>query len=236
MNDLIQELTAQRNPIQAKNLQRFFKTGPGQYGEGDLFLGLKVPQVRSVVKKYKNLPLKESLAAVQSEFHEIRLAGLLIWVSQFEKADQSNDEKQKEIIFKIYLKNKKHVNNWDLVDLTAPNIVGAYLWKRSHEILEKLITSKILWDRRIAVLSTFYFIRQNDFKMTLKLCVQSINDDEDLMHKACGWMLREIGKRDEKVLTDFLKKYSKKMPRTMLRYSIERLSASQKNVFMKKQV
>jgi 3-methyladenine DNA glycosylase AlkD len=220
---VLSDLVAIKNNKQSAILSRFFKTGRGQYGYGDLFLGIKVPYQRLIAKKYKNLPLIEIQKLLENKFHECRLTALFILIFQYTKSDK----KQQKIIFDFYCKNINHVNNWDLVDLSAPNIMGNYLLTRSHRSLYNLAKSKNLWHRRIAVLSTFTFIRNNDFSDTQKLAKLLLKDEHDLIHKAVGWMLREIGKRDVSVLLDFLKKYHLQMPRTMYRYSIEKLDKSQ---------
>lgn len=213
----------------AQHAQRFFKTGKGQYGEGDLFLGITVPTLRKLAKEFKEISLSENRKLLRSKWHEIRLIALIIWVNQYQKADQL---KQKEI-FQLFMKNKKWINNWDLVDLSTPHITGHWLYEtKNKKILFQLAKSKNLWDRRIAVISTFYHIRQNQFSEITQLCALLINDTEDLMHKACGWMLREMGKRNKSVLVSFLEKNAVKMPRTMLRYSIEKMSVQEKQKFM----
>ncbi len=226
------ELNKLKNPSKAKVLQRFFKTGPGEYGYGDKFLGIVVPIQRQVAKKYyQTTTLVDVKKLLHSQWHEYRLVGLLLLTYKF---PSSNDIEKKQI-YNFYLKNTKYINNWDLVDLSADKIVGAYLFtKKDKTIIYKLVLSKNLWERRIAILTTFYFIRQNDFTNTLKLAKILINDQADLIHKALGWMLREIGKRDEKVLIKFLNQYYQVMPRTMLRYAIERLSERQKKKYMTK--
>jgi 3-methyladenine DNA glycosylase AlkD len=216
------------DPKQAAILQRFFKTGQGEYGEGDVFLGIKVPKQRELVKKYKDLPLVEVLNLLKSKIHEHRLVALLILVEKFKKAD----EKEQKKIFDLYVKNTKYINNWDLVDLSAPNIVGAFLLDKLRTILNQLVTSKILWERRIAVLSTFAFIKNNEFADTLKIAEVLVNDEHDLIHKAVGWMLREVGKRDQAKEEQFLKKHAKKMPRIMLRYAIEKFSQTKRKYYL----
>jgi 3-methyladenine DNA glycosylase AlkD len=216
------------SPKQAALLSYFFKTGPGEYAEGDKFYGIKVPETRKLVKKYfKEISLEETRELLQSGFHEERLGALLILVEKF----RHGDEKEKEKIYKLYLDNTEKINNWDLVDLTAPQIVGAFLDNKPKDILFKLADSKILWARRIAILATFYFIKNGQPEFTLDLADRLMSDKHDLIHKAVGWMLREVGKRcSEKLLESYLKPRYKKMPRTMLRYAIERLpEAKRKN-------
>jgi 3-methyladenine DNA glycosylase AlkD len=216
--DELRKLSSQKK---AAALQRFFKTGKGEYGEGDKFLGVVVPDIRKIVKKYKDLPFSKINKALKSKYHEERLTALLILVQQFKIPDEKNRKK----IFKLYLKSVKFVNNWDLVDLTAPNIVGLYLVDKKRDILYKLAKSKSLWEKRIAVLSTFQFIKNDDFSDSLKISKILLRDSHDLIHKAVGWMLREIGKRSLKTELNFLEKYYKVMPRTMLRYAIEKFSS-----------
>lgn len=232
MSQLIQpqkDLRKFSSKEKAQILQRFFKTGPGQYGEGDVFIGVKVPEIRQVCREHRDIKLPEVKKLVQSEIHEDRVLGLLILVDQFNRAD----EKKQKQIFDFYIKNRKHINNWDLVDLTAPNIVGIWLYENDQSApLYQWVKSKKLWERRIAVLATFTFLRRGRYQETLDLCQMLLNDPEDLMHKASGWMLREMGKRDLKPLLQFLNQYAHVMPRTMLRYSIEKLSPKLKKKYM----
>lgn len=214
----------------AKILSRFFKTGKGHYGEGDIFAGLMVPQSRHMALKYKSLSLANIKKLLGSKVHEERLIALLILVSAFAKA--SADKQQK--IFKFYLSNAKFVNNWDLVDLSAPKIVGAYLSARPKTILNKLAGSKNLWERRIAMVATYQFIKEKQFAKTLEIAKVLLTDKHDLIHKAVGWMLREVGKRDEKTLTGFLDRYKHQMPRTALRYAIERFPENRRKAYLAK--
>ena len=218
LQQLIKELQSLANPEKSKIYQRFFKTGAGEYGEGDIFLGLTVPQQRQIAKKYTNLPLPKIQSLLENKIHEHRLVALLILVEKFKKGNEID----KGNIFNFYIKNTKKVNNWDLVDLTAPNIIGVFLEDKKKDILYELAGSKNLWEKRIAIIATLHFIRKDDFKDTLRISQILLNDDHDLIHKAVGWMLRELGKKDEAVLKEFLKKHYKNMPRTMLRYAIER--------------
>ncbi|MBU0597651.1 DNA alkylation repair protein [Patescibacteria group bacterium] len=224
------ELKKLANPKQAKILMQFFKIGKGEYGEGDIFLGIKVPVQRQVVKKYQDLPLKDVQQLLNSKIHEHRLVGVLILVRQFMKGD----EKQRGVIYKIYLKNTRRINNWDLVDLSAPNIVGTYLLDKPRKILYQLAKSKNLWERRIGIMATFIFIRNNDFKDTLAISKILLNDPHDLIHKAVGWMLRELGKRDQVIEEKFLKEHFQKMPRTMLRYAIEKFPEKKRQGYLRK--
>src|SRR3989344_7834319 len=216
--NLIKDLQKAKNLEQAKLLQRFFKTGKGEYGEGDVFLGIKVPATREIAKKYTGLNIKNIEMLLKSKIHEYRLAGLLILVEKFNKAD----ERGKGDIFNFYLKNTKNINNWDLVDLSAPSIIGEFLVDKSKNVLYKLAESKSLWERRISVISTFAFIKKNKFQDTFRISQALLKDEHDLMHKAVGWMLRETGKRDQELLERFLRKNYKEMLRTMLRYSIQK--------------
>ena len=214
------ELKKISDPDKAKGAQRFFKTAPGQYGAGDKFIGITVPEVRKIAKIFSDLNLSEVLNLLSSPIHEERLCALFILISQFKKGD----EKIKQKIYQAYLKNYKFINNWDLVDLSAPHIVGAYLSDKPKDILYKLAKSKNLWQKRIAILATFYDIYNQKAEETLKISKILLHDEHDLIHKAVGWMLREVGKRvDEKILLKFLDQNYKTMPRTMLRYAIERL-------------
>jgi len=226
---LKKELKQKANLEKAKILQRFFKTGPGEYGEGDIFLGIKVPEQRKIAKGYRELPLKEVKKLLQSRIHEERLIALFILTHKF----QVRDNEQKEKIFKLYLKNTKYINNWDLIDLSANKIIGEYLIQKSKKILYKLAKSKSLWERRIAIMSTFQFIKSNQFKETLKISNLLLKDEHDLIHKAVGWMLREVGKRSLAIEEGFLRKHYKRMPRTMLRYAIERFPESKRQAYLK---
>lgn len=216
----------------AKSSAWFFKTGQGQYGEGDKFIGVRVPEMREVAKQFPELGFNDLSHLLHSKIHEERFVALVILVNQFKKAQKDKDARTQGKIVKFYLKNKNRINNWDLVDVSASYIIGAYLFERNKKILHKLAKSKNLWDRRIAIVSTNYFIQKGHFKETLSLAKILINDKEDLIHKAVGWMLREVGKQDEKVLTDFLNKNADTLPRTTLRYSLERLSKDKKKRYM----
>ena len=212
----------------AEHSQGFFKTGKGEYGEGDKFLGIRVPVLRKQVSKFKDVSIDELEELLKSKYHEERLWALLALVKKFSKAD----DKTRKVIYKLYLKNTKHINNWDLVDSSAGQIVGAYLEDKDRGVLYKLAVSKDLWERRIAVISTFHMIRNNDFKDALKISAVLRDDREDLIHKAVGWMLREIGNRDLEVEKKFLKKHYKKMPRTMLRYAIEKFPKEERRQYL----
>jgi len=216
------------SPAKQKILTSFFKCGPGQYGEGDHFIGVTVPQVRSLLPQTSCLSFSDIAALIQSPIHEERLMALLILVKRFGKADAAEQKK----IFDFYIHFKKFVNNWDLVDQSAAPIVGAYLKNKSRRFLFKLADSLSLWDRRIAIVATWHFVRNDDLKMTFELCEKLLDDEEDLMHKACGWMLREAGKRDVKALERFLNKNARHMPRTMLRYAIEKFSEKKRCAYL----
>jgi len=216
------------DPEIASHSMRFFKTGPGEYGFGDKFLGIRVPVIRQTVKKYKDATLSTTEKLLKSKYHEIRLFALLLLVSNFSNADDVKQDK----IYHLYLDNTRYINNWDLVDSSAHKIVGAYLENKDRTVLYNLSTSPSLWERRIAIISTFHFIRNNQFDDTLNISKQLLNDDEDLIHKAVGWMLRETGKRDKFIETEFLKKYYQRMPRTMLRYAIERFNADERQKYL----
>jgi 3-methyladenine DNA glycosylase AlkD len=226
--DISKRLLKMGDREDAKFLQGFFKTGPGQYGEGDIFLGIRVPAVRKLASEYSDLPLKETLELLKSPYHEVRLFALISLVNAFAKGDETIQKK----IYDLYLANTKHINNWDLVDLSAPNIVGAYLLTKSRKPLYQLAKSKSLWERRIAVLATFSFIRNNQFDDCLKIAEILLKDKEDLIHKATGWMLREVGKRDTGIAEAFLRRHCRTMPRTMLRYAIERFSPARRKMFL----
>ncbi len=225
--NVVQELLNLKNEEQAKHLMQFFKTGKGQYGEGDKFLGIRVPQTRSIVKKYYNTVTFEQLQEMlESPYHEIRLCALLIMVSLYEKNPQ-------DTIVNLYIRNVKNINNWDLVDLTAHKIIGAhYLKTHDRTIIDGLASSGHLWSERIAIVSQWSVLHNGEFDILLELCEKFLTHKHDLIHKATGWMLREAGKQDEKVLLNFLDQYAKVMPRTMLRYSIEKLTLEQRKFYM----
>ena len=216
------------NPVKAGGLQRFFKTGPGEYAEGDRFLGVMVPQTRLVARTCADLSPRSIRSLIQSPFHEERLLGLFILTRQYQRGTAD----KRKALFRLYLHSRKWINNWDLVDSSAPYVVGPHLERSDRRLLSQLAKSNRLWDRRIAVLATFHFIRNGDFSDALSLCERLISDREDLMHKACGWMLREIGNRDRRTLERFLARHARVMPRTMLRYAVERLPTSSRRRFM----
>lgn len=215
---LRKELYALADPVDAKFLQGFFKTAPGQYGAGDKFLGVRVSDLRRLVREYSELDDLQVLEMLQSPWHEERLLALLFLVHKYRRGDSSSRAK----IHRTYLANTRYINNWDLVDASAEHIVGPHLDHRETKLLEKLARSDNIWERRIAILSTFHFIRAGEFRPTLKIAGLLVKDPQDLIHKAVGWMLREVGKRDRIVEDAFLRKRYRTMPRTMLRYAIER--------------
>ncbi|GHT73235.1 DNA alkylation repair protein [Bacteroidia bacterium] len=228
---ILQELLSIANPEKAKFLQGFFKTGKGQYAEGDVLLGIVVPHIRDIVKRSPKLTFDEIQKLIDSPYHEVRLAGLLLLVKQFKKF---KDEQKS--IFDFYLKNARKANNWDLVDVTCRDVIGSYLLKHeeSRGILYDLAESDNLWEQRIAIVSTWMFIKHKQYSDTLALAEKLLNHKHDLMHKAVGWMLREVGKKNHETLVDFLEEHHKKMPRTALRYAIEHFSPEERAYFMKK--
>jgi len=230
ITSLKQDLQALATEERAKASARYFKTGPGQYGEGDIFIGVTVPDTRKIAKKYKNINLEQIQELLKSKIHEHRLTALLILVEQF----NNSNEKEKQEIYNFYLNHTKHINNWDLVDLSAHQIVGSHILNKEKSILEKLAKSQNLWEKRIAIISTFEFIRKKEFKESFKIANILMQDKHDLIHKAVGWMLREIGKKDQAQEKEFLNKHYKTMPRTMLRYAIKRFSKEDKMFYMKK--
>ena len=217
------------DPAIADHSQRFFKTDKGGYGEGDKFLGIRVPVLREQAKKYQNISLEEIQSLLKSSFHEERLCALLLLVIKFTKGN----EEERTSIYNLYLNNTKYINNWDLVDSSAYQIVGAYLENRDKCPLYELSKSDSLWERRIAIISTLHFIKKHQFDEALAISKQLIGDEEDLIHKAVGWMLREIGKRDLAIEEAFLRSHYKKMPRTMLRYAIEKFPEQERKKYLK---
>lgn len=228
--DVEEALVQKANKKKALGASRYFKTKKGEYGEGDIFLGITVPEQRKIAHQYAYLSLSEVCKLLKSNIHEHRFTALEIMVYQFEHGD----EKQKEKIFMTYIKCTRWVNNWDLVDTSASYIVGRYLFGTSREILYKLTQSKSLWERRIAIVATHYFILKGDYADTLKISCALFSDTHDLIHKAVGWMLREVGKKDKKTLVSFLNQYKKQIPRTSLRYAIERFTPIERKKFLMK--
>ena len=233
LNGIRAELRKHVNPEKAAFFPRFFKSGPGQYGEGDLFLGITVPDQRIVAKQFSNLSLQDLEELLDSKWHEERLTALLIMVFQFKKA---SEHKQKQL-YEFYLSKTDRINNWDLVDTSARDIVGGYLYQHQEllPVLDKLATSESLWERRIAIIATFYFLTKGEPDLTVKISKKLLNDEHDLIHKAVGWMLREMGKRvDRQLLIDFLDEYAGQMPRTALRYAIEHFDESTRKHYLAK--
>ena len=228
LDQIKRDLSQLSDPNRAKKLSGFFKTGKGQYGEGDVFLGIPVPEQRKVAKKYIDLSLNDIQELLNNKIHEHRFTALVILTSKYRKAEKSG----KEEIFSFYIQNTENINNWDLVDLSAPRIVGDYLVNKDRSILYKLAKSNCLWERRISILSTFIFIDNNDFEDALNISELLLHDKHDLIHKAVGWALREIGKRNQNVEERFLTKYCLHMPRTMLRYAIEKFDEKKKKFYL----
>ena len=227
--ELIEKIQDFANPEKAKILQKFFKTGEGEYGEGDIFLGVTVPELRNIAKDFYGLNLIKIERLLHSKIHEHRLTAVIILGEKYKRAK----EEEKENIFNFYLENSEKINNWDLVDLSAPKIVGDFLLDRDKNILYKLVRSENLWEKRIAIISTFAFIRNEEFEDCLAISELLLNDKHDLIHKAVGWMLREIGKRNLEVEEEFLKEHYKKMPRTMLRYAIEKFEEEKRKKYLR---
>jgi 3-methyladenine DNA glycosylase AlkD len=228
--EIKRELKKLADPIRAKASLRYFKTGKGEYGEGDKFLGISCPNMRKIAKQFNDSPISEIQEMLTSPYHEFRQVALFILVNKFQKVDKT---KQKEI-YNFYLSQTDRINNWDLVDLSAHKIVGAYLFERDKNILYKLAKSKNIWDRRIAIVATFYFISKGRLDDTFKIAERLLKDDHDLIHKAVGWALREAGKRDRARLVKFLNENRLKMSRTTLRYAIEKFSPAERKKCLSK--
>lgn len=226
------EVRSLGDPVRAEHALRYFKTGPGEYGEGDRFLGLRMPQIRALVKRYGVVSPAIIKSLLKSKWHEERMLALLLMVHRYKKCDETEQEK----LYHLYLDSTAYINNWDLVDLSARDISGAWLYTRSRKPLYELAKSDSLWERRIAILSTFHFIGKNDFDDALKLARLLLKDEHDLIHKAVGWMLREIGKRDRKREEEFLLKHYRNMPRTMLRYAIEHFPEKRRKTYLRGKV
>lgn len=225
---LRRDMRAEADPDDAVNLRRFFKTGKGQYGEGDRFLGVRVPVLRRLARAYRMLPVDDAMALVRSKWHEERLLGLLLLVGRYQRAEAV----ERQAIYDLYLRHAKHVNNWDLVDSSAPYIVGPHITSTDFAVLERLARSPDVWERRIAVLATFHGIKQGEFRPALRIATLLITDEHDLIHKAVGWMLREIGKRDRAAEIAFLREHYRTMPRTTLRYAIEHFPDGQRRKYL----
>lgn len=231
-SEICDRLWALGDPVKARVLRKFFKTGPGEYGEGDVFVGLRVPETRKLAREYRDLPLAEVRRLLQSSIHEARLLAVLLLV----QASRQGDAALRQRIYAFYLRNTARINNWDLVDISAEHIVGAYLCNRSRLPLYELASSELLWDRRIAVMATFHFIKRGDFDETLRIAERLLGDPEDLIHKAVGWMLREIGKRERSVEERFLALHYRIMPRTMLRYAIEKFEEDLRQRYLRGEI
>lgn len=214
------QLRALASPEIARIQQGFFKTGPGQYGEGDVFLGIKVPVLRGLAKQQREVSLDTVQTLLDSKYHEERVFALLQLMQYYARTGDTG----RQAAFDLYLANTHRINNWDLVDISAPHIVGRHLQDRPRKLLHKMAKSASLWERRIAIIATFHFIRRDDFSDTLRIAATLLSDEHDLMHKAVGWMLREVGKRDQALLEGFLRSHYAELPRTALRYAIERFS------------
>lgn len=228
LTELRRALENAADPERAEINQRFFKTRPGEYGEGDLFRGIRVPVLRKLCREYESLSTKDLMPLLESKYHEDRLLGLIILVRQFEHGGSED----KSRIYNFYLSHTKYINNWDMVDCSAPSIVGGYLHDRSRAPIHRLAKSANLWERRIAALATFHFIRRGEFDDALRIAKTLVSDTEDLIHKAIGWMLREIGSRDIEAEEAFLRLHYKTMPRTMLRYAIEKFPESKRKLYL----
>jgi 3-methyladenine DNA glycosylase AlkD len=228
LEDLKKDTQLVSDPLRAFHSHKFFKSGKGEYGEGDLFLGVTVPDSRKIAKKYHDLSLADTQGLLRSPYHEHRLTALFILVLKFEKSDEEGRKK----IVDMYLKNADFVNNWDLVDSSAYKILGPYLFNKNRQILFDLAKEDHLWKQRIAIISTMHFVRSGDFETTLKLSEILLNHEHDLIHKAVGWLLREVGNRNMETEIEFLDKHYKSMPRTMLRYAIEKFDPQKKRYYM----
>lgn len=228
--DVQRELKKLSSPAKAKSSAWFYKTDKGQYGHGDRFIGVTVPEQHKVARQFQDLPLNDILALLKSPVHEHRLTALFLLVALYGRSEL----KKKQVIVKAYLANRKFVNNWDLVDSSAPQILGNWLLKHPRSILYTLACSKNLWDKRIAIVATQAFIHNGEFHDTLKISELLLKDTHDLIHKATGWMLREVGNKNKKTLIQFLQKHSKHMPRTMLRYAIEKFPQTERQQYLQK--
>lgn len=232
IDEIQSRLVTLSNAEDALFLQRFFKTGPGQYGEGDLFRGIRVPELRKLSRAWEAIPLERAAQLLHSTYHEDRLLALLILVRKYAKADEAD----RAALYELYLSSTHCINNWDLVDASAEHIVGAYLSDKSQEPLDRLARSRHIWERRIAIIATFHFIRRGTFDATLRIAEILLKDEEDLIHKAVGWMLREVGKRDMEREEAFLIAHYRRMPRTMLRYAIEKFPEDERQRYLKRTV
>lgn len=225
---MLRRLRELGDPQTAAGSERFFRTGPGEYGEGDRFLGLTAPQIRALATEVRDLPLPEVDALLESPWHEARLLAVILLANAYPRSDANTRDR----IYSLYLRRTDRINNWDLVDVSAPGVVGAHLLGRSRAPLRRLARSKNLWERRIGIVATQYLIREGEFEDTLRVAELLLDDEHDLIHKAVGWMLREVGKRDQPTLLRFLDRHAAAMPRTALRYALERLSPAQRKRYM----
>jgi len=230
---ILARLSELGDPDVAARSQRFFKTGPGEYGEGDRFLGIRVPVIRKVVREVRHIELGDALELLRSPLHEARLLALLILVDRYSRA---GTPAERRAIYRAYLDHTEFINNWDLVDASAEHIVGAYLFERNRKPIYRLAGSISLWERRIAVLATFHFIKREQYDDTLAVAGLLLDDPEDLIHKAVGWMLREVGNRDRPAENRFLRKHYRRMPRTMLRYAIEKFPEKSRRAYLRGEV
>ncbi len=231
-DQILNELLELGDPERARHSQGFFKTGRGEYGEGDIFIGIRVPRLRILAKRYKHASRQDALEILHSKYHEARLTALFLLVNLYNHADAP----EKKQIYEDYLKNIPFINNWDLVDSSALQIVGHYLFDKDRSHLQVLARSEDLWERRVAIIASYYFIRQYEFQDTLALAEILLHDDEDLIHKAVGWMLREVGNKSRSTEEQFLKKHYQVMPRTMLRYAIEKFPESLRQDYLKGEI
>jgi 3-methyladenine DNA glycosylase AlkD len=229
VGEIVERLKALGSPERAAAVSRYFKTGPGEYGEGDVFVGIAVPGIRKLARQIGPISLHDTISLLHSPIHEARFLALILMRAAYGRADA----RQKELIFRTYLANTRFINNWDLVDSSAPQIVGAHLADGNKDLLRTLCASKLLWERRLAIMATFHFIAKGEFSDALEIARLLLDDPSDLIHKAVGWMLREIGKRDMAVEESFLKIFYRRMPRTMLRYAIERFPEVLRRQYLK---
>lgn len=235
VEQIIKQLIGLSDPVIAQHSQRFFKTNDGDYGAGDKFLGLRVPTLRKTVKQFKDVNLDDSIELLKNEYHEVRLCAVFFLVALFERAStkyNTNLQRQKSIV-DAYLANTQHINNWDLVDSSAHKILGKYLLTKDRQILDELSRSEDLWEKRISMMATYAFIKENQFEDTLRVAETLLNDSHDLIHKIVGWMLREVGNQDKATEEAFLLLHYKNMPRTMLRYAIEKFSKEERTAYLK---
>jgi len=230
--EIQKELNSLSDSQTASFLQRFFKTGPGEYGEGDLFRGIRVPVLRKLAKEYQSLTLTETEELLHSSYHEDRLLALLILIHGYSRGDDAI----KARVYDLYLRNAQFINNWDLVDVSAPHIAGAFLWDKDRDVLYGLARSSDLWERRIAIMATFHFIKRGEFSGTLKIARILLSDHEDLIHKAVGWMLREVGKQNFNAEESFLSNHYQRMPRVMLRYAIEKFPEPKRRRYLRGEI